>query len=233
MRVVWLEITDDPGLWARVGFEVVDGVTVINGVEHRLVGPGAASGDGGADETATGVVGWGVSGVPADVGDIAGITTTVVEEPPVLTGEERHPNGVYRTDHLVVRTTDTPATAAAFEALGLEIKGKRSTASGGAKVDMRFAWAGDTLLEIVGPPEPASASGESAASGESTAAESAAARIAGIAYVSADLDGTAARLGDWSTTPIDAVQPGRRIAALRTEAGSSVPMAFMTPHVRR
>ncbi|MEM9133526.1 MAG: glyoxalase [Actinomycetota bacterium] len=223
MRVVWLEITDDPDLWDRVGFDVVDGATVINGVEHRLIGAPTSApdeGTGPTDEAMTGVVGWGVSGVPADVGDIAGIPTTVVAEPPPLTGEDRHPNGVYRTDHLVVRTPDTPASAAAFEALGLEIKGNRATASGGARVDMRFAWAGDTLLEIVGPPEPDGTAGTGA-------------RIAGIAYVSADLDGTAAHLGDWSTTPVDAVQPGRRIAALRSEVGSSVPMAFMTPHVKR
>lgn len=222
MRIVWLEITDDPELWSGLGFEVADGACVINGVEHRLLGAGAGTGTGTdtGERVAAGVVGWGVSDVPPDVADIAGIPTTVVAEPPPLSGEREHPNGVYRTDHLVVRTSNTPASAAAFEAVGLEIKGNRATASGGAKVDMRFAWAGGTLLEIVGPPEPA---------GD----EDTSARIAGIAYVSADLDATAAHLGERSTTPVDAVQPGRRIAALRTEVGSTVPMAFMTPHVRR
>ncbi len=31
----------------------------------------------------------------------------------------------------------------------------------------------------------------------------------------------------------DAVQPGRRIVTVRREAGSSVPLAFMTPHIGR
>lgn len=215
VRVVWLEITDEPDLWARMGFDVVDDRVVVNGVEHRLVGPRSADGD----DAPRGVVGWGVSGVSAECDDIAGIPTTVVDAPPPLTGEAAHPNGVYRTDHLVVRTPDTPTTAADLERVGLEIKGNRATAAGGARVDMRFSWAGDTLLEIVGPPEPT--------------AGATAARIAGIAYVTADLDGTARHLGEWSTMPVDAVQPGRRIAALQSEAGSTVPIAFMTPHVSR
>ncbi len=215
VRVVWLDITDEPDLWVRMGFDVVDDRVVVNGVEHRLVGPGSTGGD----DVHRGVVGWGVSGVPSQCGDIAGIPTTVVDAPPPLSGEAAHPNGVYRTDHLVVRTSNTPTTAADLARLGLEIKGNRATAAGGARVDMRFSWAGDTLLEIVGPPEPT--------------ADAGAARITGIAYVTADLDDTARHLGSWSTTPVDAVQPGRRIAALRSEAGSTVPIAFMTPHVSR
>jgi hypothetical protein len=47
--------------------------------------------------------------------------------------------------------------------------------------------------------------------------------------VTSDLDALAARLGDKLGPIRDAVQPGRRIATLRREAGSSVPIAFMTP----
>jgi hypothetical protein len=44
-----------------------------------------------------------------------------------------------------------------------------------------------------------------------------------------DLDQTAHALGDLLGTPRDAVQPGRRIATLRAEAGLGPAIAFMSP----
>ncbi len=58
------------------------------------------------------------------------------------------------------------------------------------------------------------------------------ARLWGVTAVVEDLDALAARLGDRLGAPGDAVQPGRRIATLRREAGLGVPLAFMTPRVR-
>lgn len=224
MEIVWIEITDEPELWRELGFAVDDGPgwgsCLISGVEHRLVGPA----DGGGDDG--GVVRWGVRG-PDPGPDIDGIPTTWVDSeddrgsqggqtgPPL---SPTHPNGVFRIDHLVIHTPSTPRTAGRLEELGLEIRGQRTTNSAGTGVDMRFAWAGDTLLELAGPPTPEPDGG--------------AAAITGIAYATADLDATVALLGSRSTTPVDAVQPGRRIAALTREAGSSVPVAFMTPHVK-
>jgi hypothetical protein len=43
------------------------------------------------------------------------------------------------------------------------------------------------------------------------------------------MNATAAALGESLGEPRDAVQPGRTIATLRRGAGSSVPLAFMTP----
>jgi hypothetical protein len=54
-------------------------------------------------------------------------------------------------------------------------------------------------------------------------------RFWGLTVVVADLDALAARLGARLGPVRDAVQPGRRIATLRAGAGSSVPLAFMTP----
>jgi len=46
-----------------------------------------------------------------------------------------------------------------------------------------------------------------------------------------DLDLAAHRLGEALGTVKDAVQPGRRIATVRTkELGISVPIALMSPH---
>ena len=226
MEIVWLDITDPPDLWRQHGFLVDDaGRCVVNGVEHRL---GAAPSDGPEDEGngRGGIVGWGVSGVeltgidldgPLD--GIDGIPTTVVPEQAKRPATPSHPNRVFRIDHLVIRTSDTPRTVAAFAAVGTQRRGGRTTNSAGDAVDMTFFWAGDTLLELAGPPTPKPDGGP--------------ARLGGIAYATDDLDATVSLLGDRSTTPVDAVQPGRRIAALNSSAGSAVPTAFMTPHVKR
>ncbi|MEA2424509.1 MAG: hypothetical protein QOH13_919, partial [Thermoleophilaceae bacterium] len=49
----------------------------------------------------------------------------------------------------------------------------------------------------------------------------------------ADMDVTAAALGDRLGSPRDAVQQGRTIATLGREAGSSVPLAFMSADASR
>ena len=215
MEIAWLEIDDPPQRWREIGYIVDDnGHCVVGGVEHRLVGQPGADG---------GVLGWAVTGLSDEQsalvssGGIDGIPTTVVAEHQTAKAPD-HPNKVFRIDHLVIRTSSTPRTTAAFEAVGLSRRGGRTNNSAGQAVDMTFFWAGDTLLELAGPPVPDDA-GEPA-------------RFSGIAYSSDDLDATVELLGDRSTTPVDAVQPGRRIAALTDSAGSSVPMAFMTPHVR-
>jgi hypothetical protein len=48
-------------------------------------------------------------------------------------------------------------------------------------------------------------------------------------FVVEDLDRLGGELGERLGEPRDAVQPGRRIASLRTEAGVSPPLAFLTP----
>ncbi len=58
------------------------------------------------------------------------------------------------------------------------------------------------------------------------------ARLWGISFLVADMDATAAFLGDLLGTPRDAVQPGRRIATLRREAGLGPAIAFMSPDIR-
>ena len=55
------------------------------------------------------------------------------------------------------------------------------------------------------------------------------ARLWGISFLVPDMDATAAALGDLLGAPRDAVQPGRRIATLRREAGLGPAVAFMTP----
>lgn len=214
MEIAWLEIADPPELWRSLGFTVDDaGRCVIGSVEHRLVGPAPA----GEGTSRGGILRWVVTGVDPATVEIDGLPTAVItrhEPPPPMA----HPNGVFRIDHLVIGTSSTPRTAGALAAVGLARRGGRSTSSAGEQVDMTFFWAGDTLLELSGPPRPAPDPGP--------------ARFRGIAYATADLDAAVTLLAGRTTTPRPAVQPGRRIAALTGAAGSSLPIAFMTPHTR-
>jgi hypothetical protein len=217
MDIAWLEIADSPDVWRRAGFVVDEkGRCVIGTVEHRLVGPRSPIGSAG-DERSGGLARWGVSGIDPSITEIDGLSTLVVDAPD-RRPPPQHPNGVFRIDHLVLRTSSTPRTVAAFAEVGLERRGGRTTTSAGDQVDMTFFWAGEILLELVGPPQPDVGGPEC--------------RFGGIAYATDDLDGAVALLGDLSTTPVAAVQAGRRITALTAAAGSSLPIAFMTPHVR-
>ncbi len=221
LQIAWLEIADRPELWQDLGYTVDgDGRCVIGSVEHRLVGPPA-------DGEPGGIVRWAVFGPePHQVGadGIDGLPTLLLADPYRPDTAPEHPNGVFRIDHLVIATSDTPRTAAALAAVGLGRRGGRTTNSAGDQVDMTFFWAGGghtgdaVLLELSGPPTPA--------------ADPKSARFRGIAYASGDLDATVALLAGRTTAPRAAVQPGRHIAALTGAAGSSLPMAFMTPHVR-
>ena len=116
---------------------------------------------------------------------IDGIATTSLSGLPPDIGENApglHPNGVYEIDHLVIITSSTPRTVAAFTELGLERRGDRTVNHAGDAVDMTFLWAGQTLLEIAGPAAPDDGGKP--------------ARIAGLAYSTSDIDAAAALLGD-------------------------------------
>ena len=56
-----------------------------------------------------------------------------------------------------------------------------------------------------------------------------AARFWGLTVTVADLDGAVADLGPLCGSPRDAVQPGRRIATIKREAGLGLPVALITP----
>ena len=122
----------------------------------------------------------------------------------IADGPVVHTNGVTALDHLVLSTPDLDATIAELqEQRGLDLRRVREA----GRVRQAFFRLPGTILEVVGPgPD----------------------RWYGLAFTSADLDATAAYLGDRLHPPKDAVQPGRRIATLDRAAGSSVAMAFMS-----
>jgi hypothetical protein len=160
-----------------------------------------------------GIDGWtlaGVDDVPLD-----GLATRVLPDPPPPPHAADHPNGALRIDHVVVRTPSLDRTVAALDDAGLEL---RRTRDAGGGVRQGFVWVGDTILELVEQP------------GADPAAPAA---FWGLVVVVEDIDRAATAAGDAVGAVRDAVQPGRRIATVRESAGVGVPLAFMTPHVRR
>lgn len=138
-----------------------------------------------------------------------GILGWSLDDAPDPSPAPEHPNGVVAVDHVVAVTGDLDAAMEAYAADGLEARRIREAGNG---LRQAFYVLETALLELAGPVE-----------GEGDP------RFWGLTLVASDLDALAARLGPLLGDVKDAVQPGRRIATLRRDAGSSVPLAFITP----
>lgn len=222
-RLLSLSVSDSPGMWAGLGFTVVDGAVQIGSTRIVCNGSESEPADG-----PRGITAWTLSvdggALPAT---IDGLVTMAVSEGADPTGlAPRHTNGVVAIDHLVVMTPDVDRTVANFEGLGLECRRRREGAAYGSQtMRQAFFWLGDpddpndrVILELVGPSEvdPAKADGD--------------AKFFGLALTCDDLANTAAFFGDLMKPPSEAVQAGRQIATLSSRAGLGVALAFMSPH---
>ncbi len=213
-----MSIGDDPAAWERAGFAVVDQCVVIGSVTVRLAPPGESG--------QRGVLGWSFDGIDSerslDSDAIDGIPTVRragSRDADTIDSTDRtaHPNGVTGVDHVVVMTDDLERTSAALEATGFEPRRRRAIPKSDPPRSQIFWWAGDVIIELVGPDTPI---GDKPAS------------IWGLAITAPELETAAALLGDTMSPPRDAVQKGRRIASLRGSAlDLSVPIALMTPHL--
>ena len=111
-----------------------------------------------------------------------------------------HPNGAAGIDHVVLFTDDVDRTVERLKSEGFDFRAMRDAGDGRRQA---FFVLGPCLLEVAGPvPGPE--------------------RLWGITLVAPDLERFGGRVQD-------AVQPGRRIATLRKEAGLSFGCAFMSP----
>jgi hypothetical protein len=104
----------------------------------------------------------------------------------------------------------------AFSALGIEPRRSRSVDPGqyGFAARQTFFRMGEVILELIGGEEP---------TGDGDAG------FFGLAYTVEDLDATQRLLGPCLPNVKDAVQPGRRIATLKTrDLGIATAIAFMS-----
>jgi hypothetical protein len=187
--------------WEALGLVVGgDGAIGIGGIALRFGTPG------------TGITGWALSGVDpqaglTELGDLDGLPTSTTEEPPAEPAD--HPLGAIAVDHVVALTDDLERTTAALTAAGLDHRRTRDAGDGQRQA---FFLVRPTLLELGGPAD-----------------DHDGAAFWGLTLAVADLDAAAERLGDLLGDVRDAVQPGRRIATVREEAGLGLPVALMTP----
>lgn len=201
-QLTTITLGEEPDSWRAAGFDV-DAAGRLQLGRTVLVLGGRDAG-----------FGWAFDGVDAPIDGLA-----TCDPEPADHDATPHPNGVTSIDHVVVLTGDSERTVAAFESAGFEVRGRRSTTNYGDAQLQTFLWAGDVILEIVGPDE-----------GEPTKDQPTA--VFGLALAAADLDRTVEELGTLLGTPKPAVQPGRRIAGLRgAMVGIGLPVAIMSHHV--
>ena len=138
---------------------------------------------------------------------------------PAATAARPQPNGVARIDHVVLLSPDLDRTVEELRSDGFELRRIREGETPGGSSRRAFFRLGEPILEVVQAPD-----GTSVARNPEGPA-----RLWGIAFLVEDLDATGSALGELLGSPRNAVQPGRKIATLRPEAGLGPAIAFMTP----
>jgi hypothetical protein len=211
-RITELRVAADPAAWREAGFTVEAGVARIGATVVRLEGTDAGRG----------LIGWRLAGVEDDQWD--GLPTELAPALAVVSGRDsagaRHPIGALRIDHLVVFTPERERTIDAFETNGVRCRRVREVGPPDQQLRQAFFRFGEMIVEVVQVPA-------------DQAGPEGAALLWGLTVTVADLDGAAADLGPERIGTIrDAVQPGRRIATLKREAGLGLPVALITPEKR-
>lgn len=198
-----LTVAGDPAAWEAAGFRLEDGVATVGAVRISFVGEGKR------------ITGWSLHGLGPH--DLDGLPTAISPEPP---GEEApaHPNGVTQIDHVVAFTPDMDRTVAALEAARLDLRLRREGPTSAGSRRQAFFRVGRPILETIEHPPHADAAAELDAPS----------RFWGLAFRVEDLDASAKALGSLLSDPHDAIQPGRRIAGVRREAGLGLPVALMS-----
>jgi hypothetical protein len=201
-----LSVADAPPAWTALGFEVDGDVCVVGDVRIRLAGSDAGKG----------VTGWSLRGLKAT--DLDGLATTRSDRQPPAE-RSPHPNGIVALDHVVAITPALDRTVAALQAAGLDLRRVREEPTPAGAPRQAFFRLGVNILEVV--QEPADVAERKGADRP--------AFFWGLAFAVPDIDATVTGLGDRASEVRAAIQPGRRIATLRREAGLGVPVALITP----
>ena len=163
------------------------------------------------EEGGGGIAGWVLRDASIAAGtELDGLPTALAAEEPPQPGA--HPNGARRIDHIVVFTSDLERTDAALQRAGLSLRRIREPREPGPPVRQAFFRLGEVIVEVVESPE----------------AQDGAARFWGLTICVSDIDACAELLGERLGEVRDAVQPGRRIATVRREAGLGLPVALIS-----
>jgi hypothetical protein len=202
-----LTVADTPEAWRDAGFDVDGDAFEVGSVVVRLAGPDAGRG-------IVGCTMWDVAMESPD-----GLPVSRSTSPERDARERVHPNGVRTMDHLVAFSPSLERTMPALEQAGLDLRRIREEPTPGGAPRQAFFRLAEVILEVVEVP-PGSHEERN---------HDAPSRFWGLAFAVEDLDHCAAYLGERLGEPRDAVQPGRRIATMRREAGLSPGIAFMTP----
>jgi catechol 2,3-dioxygenase-like lactoylglutathione lyase family enzyme len=201
-----LVVADPPERWRECGFAVDGDCCVVGEVRIRFAPEGGERG----------LRRWGLRGLGSS--ELDGLPTVASEQAPPAEAPP-HPNGVSGLDHVVAISSDLDRTVAALEAAGLDLRRVREEPTPAGAPRQAFFRLGPTILEVVQePPEATRRHG-----GDRPAF------FWGLAFTAPDLERSVACLGERVSEARPAVQPGRRIATLRREAGLSVPVALITP----
>ena len=170
-----------------------------------------------ADPAAWSAAGFSVDGAKAVVGDVSiefvegdgGIVDWTLADQAADPPPATHTNGVIEVDHVVMLAPDLERKIAELEERGIELRRIREGETGMGTYRQAFFRVGRPILEVVEADEPV--------------------RLWGITFTTADIDATAELLGDKLGRVKGAVQPGRRIATVRKEAGLGLPVALISP----
>jgi hypothetical protein len=201
-----IEIADDPGRWAALGFAVEDEVCVLGGVALRLSG----------DNAGEGVLGWSLRGVSSD--DLDGLPTSLSERP-VRAPALAHPNGAVSIDHVVAVSPSFERSVTAMQAAGMDLRRVRDEPTPAGAPRQAFFRLGREILELVEEPE------------DVVAAKGGAdrpVRFWGLAVLVDDIDAAVEAMAPHAGPARAAVQPGRRIATVARSAGLAIPLALIT-----
>jgi catechol 2,3-dioxygenase-like lactoylglutathione lyase family enzyme len=205
VTVAEIVLAADSQPWTAAGFRIDGDELRVGAVTLRLAGADAGRR----------VLSCALRGIDSE--GLDGLPVVPSDAPLGAEPAEPHPNGVTRIDHLVAFTPDLDRSVAAGEAAGLDLRRVRDEPAPAGSPRQAFFRLGEVILEVAQAPP------------DSPLAGGAPARFFGLAFLVDDLGATAESLGDLLGEPRDAVQPGRRIATARKEAGLGLPVAFMTP----
>jgi hypothetical protein len=201
-----LDVADEPLSWTSAGFRVEEGGIVRLGeLSIRLLGRKTNNGHG--------IVGWSFEGIDANVASIDGIP--VSPSAGFSSHGAPHPNGAVSVDHIVLNSPNVDNSIRCLQDMGISpIRETSSVRKGVRQVMFRPR---TTIIELVGSKHTADFPPH----------------LWGLTLVTNDVDLTHDYLSKTTNPPWAAVQPGRRMTVVKhKEHDMSVPVAFMSPHVK-